>query len=134
MMTEINASGASSEGGSTPSEGDNSPLSPFRKLSEMWHPHVYGHPPKCPTPFSIEDILSRHSQNVSASGGVRRSFGGGSLGGDSPRGQSPGLEEDDRSGSSTNVLDQPLNLTTKKVVGLEDRNRARGKLNLLFLW
>jgi hypothetical protein len=30
----------------------------FRSLPpEMWHPHVYGLPPKRPTPFSIDDIL-----------------------------------------------------------------------------
>ena len=33
-------------------------LSPFRRLGEaMWHPHVYV-PPKTPTPFSIDDILT----------------------------------------------------------------------------
>ena len=31
------------------------------KKDGMWHPHVYGTPPKCPTPFSIDDIL-RHRQ------------------------------------------------------------------------
>ena len=25
----------------------------------MWHPHVYGTPPKSPTPFSIDDILKQ---------------------------------------------------------------------------
>lgn len=27
----------------------------------MWHPHVYGHPPERPTPFSIDDILQNRS-------------------------------------------------------------------------
>ena len=31
----------------------------FRQLVDMWHPHVYGTPPKSPTPFSIDDILKR---------------------------------------------------------------------------
>ena len=34
-------------------------LSPlFRKAGSLWHPHVYGMPPKQPTPFSIDFILN----------------------------------------------------------------------------
>ena len=37
-------------------------FSSFRKMSEMWHPHVYAHPPKKPTPFSIDDILQQQQE------------------------------------------------------------------------
>jgi hypothetical protein len=38
-------------------------LDPYHKLGEMWHPHVYGQPPKQPTPFSINNILQRKNDN-----------------------------------------------------------------------
>lgn len=40
-------------------------LESFRKLSEMWHPHVYANPPQQPTPFSIDDILQPKSEQQS---------------------------------------------------------------------
>lgn len=113
----------------------NTSTSPFRKLSSMWHPHVYGQAPKCPTPFSIEDILSRQSFETRRPGFLFANGGGSSLGGDSPRGQSPVMMEDDESKSASGltgmVLEQPLNLTTKKTTSslYEEQcgNKARGE-------
>ena len=34
-----------------------------QRLLDMWHPHVYGTPPKTPTPFSIDDILNNRQQH-----------------------------------------------------------------------
>ena len=34
----------------------------FRKLNNLWHPHVYANPPKRLTPFSIDDILQVQEQ------------------------------------------------------------------------
>ena len=35
----------------------------FRRLNNLWHPHVYANPPKKLTPFSIDDILQDHEQH-----------------------------------------------------------------------
>ena len=100
----------------------------FRKLAEMWHPHVYAVPPKSPTPFSIDDILSRKSNSPrtvnpfllaaaaamsTAAAAAAVSSGASSTGGESsPSRRSPVVSA--ASAADDEDDDQPLNLSTTK--------------------
>jgi hypothetical protein len=112
-------------------------LIPFRKLSEMWHPHVYGMPPKSPTHFSIDDILKRNNTiGRTMSAGV---YGNGEFSPSSrmvvsPPGSNEGSysvrgEEDDGGDDGDDDEDdgdvQPLNLTTTKKSGMNGGRKVQ---------
>ena len=65
-MTELSSTNQSERKGDSHDSAkmvNNVLVSTFRKLTDIWHPHVYAHPPRSLTPFSIADILKENNED-----------------------------------------------------------------------
>lgn len=83
------------------------------KTTKTWHPHVYGKPPKRPTPHSIDDILGLPALTISTGRSSNKVRSSSFSKGQSRRMESMSSVSDNEDNIST-ISDQPLNLSVAK--------------------